>query len=171
MSRPSFVGQWIRNYSLGPVFSTTLIKEDIEMATAIDKNQIKNDVDAVWEMDDQEVYRLLGLAQMGTNSVTEAKKSMGLIMSVAANTDADDATASVSTSLEKQGKTFLKKVWAEIKGIVCQIYNEKLQIDGKDLAAYLVAAIAAAVSISHALLVLVITLMVKRGLKKMCAIN
>ncbi len=138
------------------------------MTRAIDMNKIQSDVDTVWNMDDQEVYRLLGLAQMGTKSVTLAKKSMSSVMSAAANTNAKEAMASISGSLEVGGISYFEELWGNIKGIICQIYNDKLQIEGKDLAAYLVAALVSAVSISSALAVLVITIAVKRGLDKMC---
>lgn len=141
------------------------------MATTVNKDQIKRDVDAAWSMNDDEIYRLLGLAQMGTRNVAEATKSMKLVMSAAANTNVAEATASVSASLEAEGKNYFEELWENFKEIICQIYSEKLPIAGKDLAAYLVAAIVAAGAITNALAVLVITIAIKRGLDKMCGVK
>jgi hypothetical protein len=138
------------------------------MAVTINKDQIKRDVDAAWAMKDDEIFRLLGLAQMGTRNVIEATKSMKFVMAAVANTNAAVATASVSGSLEAEGKSFFEELWEKIKEIICQIYSEKLPIDGKDLVAYLVAAIVAAGAITNALAVLVITIAIKKGLDKMC---
>lgn len=141
------------------------------MMSASEKEQLKRDVEAIWNMEDKEVYSLLGLAEMGTKNITQAQKSMSFIMLAAANTNRGEAVAAVSDSLEEDGKNYFEELWEKIKGVICQIYNDKLQIEGKDLAAYLVAAIVSAISISNALAVLVITIAVKRGLDNMCSMQ
>ena len=141
------------------------------MPMKINMDQIKTDVDATSTMKDDEIYRLLGLAQMGTQNVAEATKSMKLVMSAAANINVAEATTSVSGSLEADGKNYFEELWDSIKDIICQIYSEKLPVDGKDLVAYLVAAIVAAGAIANALAVLVITIAVRKGLNNMCGIK
>ncbi len=136
-----------------------------------DKDQIKRDVDTAWAMKDDEIYRLLGLAQMGTKNVTEAAKSLNLVMAAAMSTNISKATTSVSGTLEAEGKKYFEQLWKNVRGIICQIYSEKLPVDGKDLVTYLVVAIVAAGAITNALAVLVITIAVKKGLDKLCGVK
>jgi len=141
------------------------------MATAMNINQIKSDVDKVWNMDDNEIYHYLGLAKMGTTNIMESEVSIKKLMSIAANTNADEAKRSLFVNLEELGKKYFKETWNAIKKIVCRIYTDKLQIEGKELVVYLVAAILEVIKIANPLLILIITLAVRQGLNILCEVN
>lgn len=128
----------------------------------------REEIEAAWKMDEGEIYRHLGLAQMGTRSVLEARSSLKKVMAAAASERIEASTKSLSLSLEKEGKKTFKDAWKAIKGIVCKVYCMKPKVSGKDLVESLVGVAAAAVSITSAILILVVTLAVKIGLTKLC---
>ncbi len=140
------------------------------MERNVDRIQIEKDAKAAWSMDDEEIYRLIGLVKMGTESVMEAKKSIGFVMSVAGNNDTDVAIALTNSTFLEKGKRHFRELWDGLKKIVCEIYARNLKLEGKDLVTYIVAAIMATVNIANALLVLIITIAVKKGLDKLCAV-
>lgn len=140
------------------------------MSPAINTKQIKQDVEDVWKMKEGEIYRHLGLAYMGTTNVVAARMSMKRVMSAAASTDAETAVDLLSKTLEKDGKKHFNATWKKIKKIACQLYSSKPKLGGKDLVEYLVTAVAALVSITSAVAILVITLAVKYGLDKLCSV-
>ena len=132
--------------------------------------EVAKQVQQAWDMSDDDLYKQLGMASLGTSNFTESVSSMNMLMSVATNTDAHLATKSLGGSLLSKGKVFFAETWNSIKGLVCTIYNEKILLGDKDLAAYIIAAIVAAGMLTNALAILIITLAVKKGLNTMCAI-
>lgn len=142
------------------------------MPTSPAKQKIKKDIDLVWEMNEEEIYKQLGLASMGTESMVEAVGSMKFIMSTAANTNTVAATKSIEKSLAKKGRNYFDRLWRKVRDIACKIYSEKLPIgDKKDLAAYIVSILASATKIGNPLLVLIVTIAIKKGLDKMCKVK
>jgi hypothetical protein len=126
-------------------------------------------VQEVWNMSEEDLYKHLGMASLGTESVSEAFGSMEMLMSTARNTDAKLASESLGDSLLKRGQRVFVSLWDGLKEVVCTIYKDKTGIgDAKDLVAYLVAAVVAAGTISNPLAVLVITIAFKKGLEKLC---
>ncbi len=127
-------------------------------------------VEQAWVMSDEDLYRHLGMASLGTSNFNESVGSMKMLMSTAANTDADLATKSLGDSFLSAGQVFFAQMWDSLKGVVCSIYNDKINIGDKDLAAYIVGILLAAGTITNALAVLIVTIAVKKGLNNLCAI-
>lgn len=140
------------------------------MANQTEREQIRQDAAAAWEMKEEEIYRTLGLARLGTGTLAEARNSMKFVMSVAASANVSEATASAAGTLEEEGRSYFEELWNSVKAIICQVHSEKLPVAGKDLVSTLAAVIVAAGAITNALAVLVITIAVKRGLDFMCGI-
>jgi len=132
--------------------------------------EMAQQVQQAWNMSDDDLYKQLGMASLGTSNFTESIDSMNMLMSVANNTDAHLATKSLGDNLLNKGKVVFTQTWNSIKGLVCTIYNEKILLEGQDLATYIIAAIIAAGKLANALATLIVTLAVKKGLAKMCAI-
>lgn len=132
--------------------------------------ELAQQVQQAWNMSADDLYKQLGMASLGTSNFTESIDSMNLLMSVASNTDAHLATKSLGDNLLNKGKVVFTQTWNSIKDLVCTIYNEKILLEGKDLATYIIAAIIAAGRLVNALATLIVTLAVKKGLTKMCAI-
>jgi hypothetical protein len=125
-------------------------------------------VQPIWAMREDELLRLLGMASLGTESTKEAIGSMKMLMSAAKTENVTSATGILDDGLWKRGRELFDSMWAGFKGIVCTIYRDKVTVEGKELAAYLAAAVAAATGIANPLAALVITIAVKRGLDKLC---
>jgi hypothetical protein len=131
---------------------------------------VAQQVQTAWTMSEEDLYKHLGMADLGTRSVTEAVDSMNMLMTAAANTDSASATMSLGQSLMEKGQRVFVSLWDGLKEVVCTIYKDKTGIgDAKDLVTYLVAAVVAAGTISNPLAVLVITIAVKKGLDTLCA--
>lgn len=124
-----------------------------------------------WNMSEDDLYKHLGMASLGTRSFSESVSSMNMLMSTAANTNAAVATKSLGDSLLEKGKEFFEWSWKRIKGIVCTIYTGKTNIGDKDLATYIAGVVAAAGTVTNPLAALIITIAVKKGLDKLCAIS
>lgn len=132
--------------------------------------EVAQQVQQAWDMSDDDLYKQLGMASLGTSSFTESVGSMNMLMSVATNTDAHLASKSLGDNLLNKGKVFFAQTLNSIKGLMCTIYNEKIMLGDKDLAAYIIAAIVAAGILTNALAIMIVTLAVKNGLAKVCAI-
>jgi hypothetical protein len=131
---------------------------------------VAQQVQTAWTMSEEDLYKHLGMADLGTRSVTEAVDSMNMLISAAANTDAASATLFLGQSLLENGHRVFELLWGGLKDLVCTIYSEKSSIgDAKDLATYIAAVVVAAGAISNPLAVLVITIAVKKGLDNLCA--
>lgn len=135
-----------------------------------DQNVVQQ-VEQAWGMDDEDLYRQLGMASLGTSNFAESVDSMNMLMSVASNTDAHLATKSLGDNLLNKGKVFFAQTLDSVKGIICTIYNDKINVDGKDLVAYIVTAIVTAGILTNALAVLIVTIAVKQGLTILCPIQ
>jgi hypothetical protein len=130
---------------------------------------VAQQVEQAWVMSDEDLYRHLGMASLGTSSFTESIGSMKMLVATANNTDANLATKSLGDNLLNKGKVFFAQTLDRVKGLICTIYNGNMKVGDKDLAAYIVAAIVAAGTLTNALAVLIVTIAVKQGLTKLCA--
>ena len=129
-------------------------------------------VDAVWDKSEDDLFKYLGMAYLGTVSIDESIDSMNALVSVAGDSNADSAISTLGNNLQVKGQHYFKLLWDDLKGVVCTIYNGKTNIDQeKDLAAYLVDVVIAAGKIANPLAALVITIAVKKGLDKLCAVK
>lgn len=124
-----------------------------------------------WEMSEDELYKHLGMASLGTESISESVGSMNMLMSIAENTNARLATESLGKNLLAKGKSLFSWLWDQIKTIVCAAYKDKINIGGKELAKYLLDIIVAAGKLTNAIAILVITIAIKKGLAKLCGAN
>ena len=143
---------------------------------------IEQEVQDAWNMSEEDLYKHLGMVSLGTNSLSESTRSMNMLMSMAANPDAEIATNTLWENLLENGRNYFARAWNALKDIICTIYKGNDKLEGKDLVSYIVGellgmiggAIAAgtllAGIISNPLLILVITIAVKKGLDLLCAI-
>ena len=132
---------------------------------------VSKNVDVIWNLDEVEIYKLLGASGAGTEDSLDAIDSYRSIKSFAANNNGAIAESQLDEWLIEKGKVVYEKTWGAIKSIVCHIHNEGLSIVGdQNLVSYIVSAVMAVVRISSALILLVVTLAVKFGLDKLCPI-
>ncbi|PKM43783.1 MAG: hypothetical protein CVV05_13050 [Gammaproteobacteria bacterium HGW-Gammaproteobacteria-1] len=126
-------------------------------------------LDAIWDFSEEELYEHLGMASLGTESTFEAVSSMKMLRSMAANVDASVATKSLVTDLVEKGKKFFMALWNAVKDLVCTIYRDGTPVgDSKDLAAYLTALVIASGKLAGPLASIVIAIAVKKGLVTLC---
>src|SRR5271157_755485 len=106
---------------------------------------VAQQVQTAWIMSEEDLFKHLGMADLGTRSVTEAVDSMNMLTTAAANTDAASATLSLGQSLVEKGHRVFESLWDGLKDLACTIYSEKSSIgDAKDLATYIAAVVVAA---------------------------
>lgn len=124
--------------------------------------------EAAWSMSEDELYEHLGMASLGTESVSEAVGSFQMLKSMAASTDSVE-TAQLFGGLLERGKKYFWKLWEGIKEAVCKAYREGDAIgDKKDLGAYLVGVVIKAGKIVNPLASFVIAVAIKLGLDTLC---
>lgn len=125
--------------------------------------------EAAWSMNEDELYEHLGMASLGTESVSEAMGSFQMLKSITANTDSVEV-AQFFGGLYERGKNYFWKLWHGIKEGVCKAYREGKTIGNKkDLGAYLVGIVIKAGKIVNPLASLVIAAAIKLGLDTLCA--
>lgn len=125
--------------------------------------------EAAWSMNEDELYEHLGMASLGTESVSEAAGSFQMLKSMAASTDSVEV-AQLFGSLRERGRKYFWKIWDAIKEVVCKAYREgKAIVDKKDLGAYLVGIVINAGKIVNPLASFVIAAAIKAGLDTLCA--
>lgn len=130
---------------------------------------VSSDVDAVWDLDSEQLIIRLGVSEMGTEDANEALVSFNKLEAFAGDTNGIVAKSSLVDWLREKGKALFERTWALIKEKVCAIHQEGVNIDDdKDLTKYIVAAVTAALNVTNALAVLVISIAVKKGLDDMC---
>jgi hypothetical protein len=122
-----------------------------------------------WEMSDEELYKRLGLASLGTRSFAESTVSMQLLLSSAGDTNAAHATRVLCDDLLEKGRIYFAWLWNNLKNFVCIIHGDGNAIgEGRDLVAYIAGILIAAGKISNPIAVLVITIAVRKGLDELC---
>lgn len=126
-------------------------------------------IDEIWNLNEEELYRRLGMASLGTENALEAAGSMQFLIAVAANTDAMAARHFLSENLLTRGQTFFNRLWSSAKEIICTTYHEGHRVgDTKDMAAYLVDILVNAGRIANPLATVVVIIAIRRGLERMC---
>lgn len=125
--------------------------------------------EAAWSMNEDELYEHLGMASLGTESVSEAMGSFQILKSITASTDSAEVAQFFGGLLER-GKKYFWELWDGIKEGVCSAYREGHAIGNKkDLGAYLVGIVIEAGKIVNPLASLVIAAAIKFGLDTLCA--
>lgn len=132
---------------------------------------LKKQVQLAWDMSENDLYKHLGMASLGTKSITESIDSMKMLISTAANTDAALAAASLDETLLEKGRESFKCLWDGLKDSVCPIYRNGASIGGtKVLVTDIINILVTAGVIANPPLVMAITIAVKLGLDLLCAI-
>lgn len=135
------------------------------------KAEVAQQIDAIWDMSKEDIYKQLGVASLGTESTIEAANSLKFLKSTAANDDGAVSVQNLEDMLLDHGKKYFDKLWNGVKGIVCTIYHQGKPIgDAKDLAAYIVGLLVTAGKIVNPLAAMVIVVAVKIGLDMMCPV-
>lgn len=133
------------------------------------KLDVAQQIDVVWDMSEDDLYKHLGMASLGTESASEAASSMKFLMSTAENSDGAVSKRNLADTLLERGKKAFEVLWNGLKDIVCTIYREGQPVgDAKDLSAYIVGILITTGKIANPLAAIVITIAVKKGLDLMC---
>lgn len=143
------------------------------MATSKRKSRAKSaralEIDEAWAMDEDELLLRVGLAAAGTETLSETNASYTKMASLAAHPNGQMAMASLDNWLLSKGRKAIKKLWREIKKLICDAYKEGIKVKGdKDIVGYLVGLVTASGKLSGSLAVFVVTWVVKKRLAKMC---
>lgn len=132
---------------------------------------LEDEITRAMALSNEELIETLGVTALGTAGTEEAASSRTILLSVAEEMNPIAARSLLSKSLMERGEALFSKLWEQTKGIVCYIYREGIKVEEEaDLVKYLAGAIIAAGAIANALVVLVVTIAVKRGLDLLCPV-
>lgn len=136
------------------------------------KIDIVQQIDVIWNMSEDDLYKHLGMASLGTESMSEAVSSMQFLMSTAENTDSAVSKRNLADTLLERGKKTFDVLWNGLKNIVCSIYRGGQPVgDAKDLSAYIIGILIETGKIANPFVALVITIAVKKGLDLLCPVQ
>ena len=145
------------------------------------ENQVSQKVvEQLFALDEDELFKRLGILDAGQGEdLVEAMHSLDRVRSLgqepfrAAGGHDESFSDDVLDWLKEKGMALFNQVWGEAKAIVCKLYRDKATVaDNKDLIAYLVPLVVSAVTDAAApLLLLVVTIAVKRGLDSLCELK
>lgn len=74
------------------------------------------------QMDEQELYRVIGSSVTATYSISDYQKSYTVFCSIANETDPTVATAQLNDHLEDKGKSWFSQIMTQLKNLICTTY-------------------------------------------------
>lgn len=132
---------------------------------------IESQIELALSMSEDDLLQALGATSTGNASVQEATVLGGLLAkSSSSNQMILDQHHFSASHLIDLGEALFAKMWPKVRGMICHVYLDETKVGDKDLATYLVGLLVAALSISNALAILLVTLAIKRGLDMLCPV-
>lgn len=81
------------------------------------------DIQALSKMNEQELYKVIGLSSSGTQSIAEYKASYGQFRSFALESNPQQAADNLDKHLESTGKSLFQQIKDVFQEIICATYN------------------------------------------------